>query len=694
MQLTYSSELMKNYLHAEIISPQDKFDALQTHDGHSLLFGIGTDGVFNLVKETSGATAAGWSLIDLSSAQIGRDFSGQPDAKCRTFEAGQSVVDGSLGLAMVVTASAGDRLYLCLGNSNTDTSWAAAPVWTARVYDNPNVAMPKLAIVGVFFCEVSGGQQYIIVDILRDPASPTHDISRYYIDPAATDGYYWHRHDLPIDIEADNYSSCIGRAPKGLIDGLYTAGRAGSSGQLVFCPLFNVFGGGPPTPVRLNLPDGAVPSAIASTRNPDLSSDLFVASGSSLYYFASTNQKDSAQGVPLFQTALFQGVSRLFAFRTATDVYVWALNQANQVFYSTCPLAQVATPAAWSYPLPIVTGVDLISPYVNCVNDGNSFFAVGGDELYRMTRSPATGLWATQSIALPAPSPSTPAQSFSSYTTRVQLADDNKQPSANTTLLLSASTRGGFYVNNLYYILDTAPIPVATDPMGSITIIESIDSLHGTRLTLSEAGGVAVQINPMDTPMNKVAQLNSTSNLQGAVITNGKDGTTRPLVAPGASTGDLQTVATACQNLSQVYHTVSTPATSRTFSLAAYAVPQGLASFPDAISVDLGDLFSWLESGVESIIHIVEDAVTGAWNFVAKIAGQIYRAVLDCAETVIGALMPIWTISNVPVTVMSLTAPRAFLPPMASIISGEAPMNLMPFSLHTLEKVAFSERNP
>ncbi len=34
------------------------------------------------------------------------------------------------------------------------------------------------------------------------------------------------------------------------------------------------------------------------------------------------------------------------------------------------------------------------------------------------------------------------------------------------------------------------------------------------------------------------------------------------------------------------------------------------------------------------------------------------------------------------------------LSPIPSIISGLAPMNLIPFSAQTLEKVAFSERNP
>jgi hypothetical protein len=70
MNIRYSSEMMTNYVHAEIISPQKKFAALQTSEGLSLLFSIGTDDVLWLIRETSGQSAAGWTKTDLSSALL------------------------------------------------------------------------------------------------------------------------------------------------------------------------------------------------------------------------------------------------------------------------------------------------------------------------------------------------------------------------------------------------------------------------------------------------------------------------------------------------------------------------------------------------------------------------------------------------------------------------------------------------
>src|SRR5262245_50226424 len=139
LTLTYSSEMMTNYLQAELIAAQAKFEALQTSDGHSLLFSVGTNGAFNVIREQSGATVAGWTVTDLSTARITHDF--PSGGTVSTFEVGQSVADGSFGLAMVVASGSDNKLYLSLGNSNTDLSWTAAPNWTAYPYDNPSIKL-------------------------------------------------------------------------------------------------------------------------------------------------------------------------------------------------------------------------------------------------------------------------------------------------------------------------------------------------------------------------------------------------------------------------------------------------------------------------------------------------------------------------------------------------------------------------
>lgn len=629
--ITFSSELMTNYMQAEIMSPQAQFEALQTSTGLSLLFSVGTDNVFYVTQETHGVSSSGWTKTDLSSAQIAKDFSGKTGITCLTFAVAQNAADGTIGAAMVVNDTQNDHLYLCLGNSNSDASWLTQPVWVAYPYDNSKVPAPSaLSIANVFISETSSGQ-YIGADIVQNPASPEKLISRYYIDPKKTEGCAWNVHNLAIDLQEGNYSTCLGRQQGGQpIDGLYTIGQVGGSPQFTYQPLYNAFDQAvPANPCRLVLPESLTAQAIASCRNSDQSTDLYVMANGGLYYFASSNQADSALGVLLFENSLFSGATHLFAYSTGSQVYIWGLNQADQVFYTTCPVGQINTASAWSYPLPILSGVDLISPYVNCVSNGNTFFAVGGSTLYKMMQSPATGLWASQSITLPLPAVNTPAQSFSSYTTRIQLADSNNQPVAQSPLLVSAASCGSFFINNLYYVLDTTPIPINTDTAGSITIIECVSNLQGTQLTVSEQGGNSVAVNPMDKPFNKAVQLNSASSLQSAVITN-PDGSTQALIASDASPTDLGSLALSNQSLATVYAKVSS-ATQTPAATAAASAAQGIAA-------DVGDIFKWLESGVAAEVSIVEDEASGLWHFIANIAGQEYYGVLDCVEKVVGAV--------------------------------------------------------
>lgn len=640
INLTYSTEMMTNYLQSELISPQAKFEALQTSNGYSLLFSVGTDGVFYLTQEESGTTATGWSKINLSSSQIRKDFSGVAGVTCRTFDAGQSVQDGSLGLAMVLNTSAGDHLYLSLGNSNKDTSWAGSPNWVPYEYDGSST-MSKLEIVNVFFCETSYQKQYIVVDIVRDPDSTEKIVSRFYIDPTKANGHYWNNHDLPVDIDVENYKSCIGRLPKGRVDGLYTAGHVADSAQLEFSPVINVWGDGPPLPNNLYLPGGNVPSAIAATRNTDLSTNLFVVSGSTLYYFDSSNQKNGAIAAALTTNDVFSGTSKLFAMSHNGTITLWGQNASDEVYYTSCQQSQVSNPSAWSIPVPILSDIEEISPYMNGVDGGNTIFASGGGKLWRITQASdsTSKLWQTNQITLPVP-PTSKSISFNSYTTTIVVTDEQDQPLTNTSLSLSANNRCTVYINGLYYVIDRSPIHIKTNLMGSITIIESTGTLNGTTFTLSTGSGSTVTINPMDKPFKKLAALDTSDKLKAATINDGNS-KTKSLVASGTSDNDLKTVAAAMGSLSKSYDKVSAPQVNAPVGIAAVAVapaPAAVMDIGNDIVVAAGDLFKWLESGVEAIIQVIEDEATEVWHFIATIAGKVYRAVLDTVEAVVGAV--------------------------------------------------------
>lgn len=650
--LTYSSELMKNYIHASVMDAEDAFDVLQDDKGNAILFSIGTDGVFNAIQNVpaqsntndSAGSAAGWIKHDLSSAQFKQDFPGQT-VTCKTQTVAQDLTSGKMVLAMVASTGGTDTLYISTGNSASDTKWLSSPVWVQCPFNDPAVANSPstLSILNIYVNETSSGQ-FVVVDI-----DSNNLVQRYYLNDLNTTPV-WNKHALPIDLSADKpYSSCLGRVDKSMgVDGVYTFGSVNGAPQFMYRALWNAFGSGPVSPVLLTLPGASGTNnqaqAMAAFKNgsSDGATDLFVTATDTenkglLYHFSSDMAGSPVSGVQVLSHDAFINVSTLHADLTNGIVTVWGLNSAHEVFYVTCAYEEIGKTASWSVPVPILTGVDMISPYVNKENDGNTIFASDGQRnLYILTKSPETGMWSKSQITLPAASAQTKAISFSSYTTTLNLTGDNQQPVANTPLKLSAATRTGFYINNLYTVLDTTPIEIDTDVQGTITIIEAVGGLQGTKLTVSEPGGNAITINPMDKPFKKAAALKSAAALSSAVITNPVDGSTKPLVAAGTSQQNLEAVAKANGDLQTAYHKFTT--TNSATSLAATPELASSQSVLEGIAVGFGDLCNWLESGVDAIVHLAEDVATGLYHFVVTIAGDVYHAVLDCVEKVVGAI--------------------------------------------------------
>ena len=170
----------------------------------------------------------------------------------------------------------------------------------------------------------------------------------------------------------------------------------------------------------------------------------------------------------------------------------------------------------------------------------------------------------------------------------------------------------------------------------------------------------------MHNAFTRNSQYTTASSLQRAQIVN-RDGSTRSLIPSGTSQDDLQRVAYSNQyvgeGLYRYHFRVQTTAPASTLALrsANAAAPASLvaAGFGDSILVDLGDLFSWLESGIESVIDFVEDAAEGVWYLVATIAGQIYHGVLDCVEKIVAAVT--WIYNAIKVVIEDIIAFLEFL---------------------------------
>jgi len=641
---TATSEMMTNYLPAELISPQEKFEALQTEDGHSLLFSIDTNGIFSLIQEQSGESKSGWVTTNLSCTLLEQFFSHDSIAKCDSFAIGQH--GHNFSLAVVITAADGDYLYV----APDITDWSEAPHWQAYEYDcsSHDLNGHKLDIIDLFFVEYEQNIQHLVVDIVRDPCAALAIVQRFYVDLKDDENQFWKEHAFPIAIEASNYSSCLGRIDDGewTPDGMYTMGHVLDSPQFMYRALFNIYSDVAPTVTLLQLPKNAQPDAIASTRALDgLSTYLFTVSGDTLYYFLPKliEVEGKVEGKKALQHSTFKNTHKLIAMKDDKNktVTLWGLTNNKQVYYTSCSYDELGDQKAWSTPVPILSNIDKISTYLNIKNGGNTIFAAGStngaSSLQKIVQSIETSLWQAYDITLPPVSSESKPISFNSYTSNVQLMDDKGNLLPSQEVYLNASGHCKLNINGLHYLIhdENEQIKIKTNASGMLTIIEAVTGLSATKITLRTIEQVILStIDPIQRSYQKIAKLDSVSKLKSATIKS-ENGDVRPLLPAGASDKDIKILANALSTVDNCYNDISYAVANGIKFTAPTTTNGGI--FHD-FEVAIGNLFNWLKSGVEAIIEVVQNEAKTAWYFVAKIANKVYRAVIDTVDAAFDAV--------------------------------------------------------
>ncbi|KAK6832905.1 hypothetical protein PG987_007599 [Apiospora arundinis] len=229
---------------------------------------------------------------------------------------------------------------------------------------------------------------------------------------------------------------------------------------------------------------------------------------------------------------------------------------------------------------------------------GNIIFASGGERLFKLAQSSATGtkVWRVQDIALAVPL-AEKALVFSSYTTTLHVSDLQDLPAEDgVELEISADALAPFYINGLYYLMGPKPVRVLTNSAGLVNVVEAAAGLNATVLTVFIRHEPTSNItNPMQKAFDKLAALGSETALRAALIAvsttaggmAGADPKHKPRRALGQRGGPEE------------YHR---------------------------------------QNGVEAVFEFTQDAATTTWHFIAKIAGKVYRAVLGTVEAIVGAI--------------------------------------------------------
>jgi hypothetical protein len=649
MKITFDSELMENQKHADLMAPGLAFDVLRADDGSALFFSIGTDNVLYLTQEVGGSQS-GWTRLDLSS-QLAQLHPGA-NITAHRFAVSQNAQTGAIDLALAITAGGTDFLYLSCGNSTADGAWANRVKWAPIPFDDPLQPMPVLEIDAIYLLQTPQAE-YFVVDIVKQPGSALGLIFRYYISPntGTASGQQWQEHDLSGNLNAGSVRTCLGIRTNDRVAGAYTLGTLLGTEQLLYTPLRNVYNPKhAATPARLNVPSGA--SAIAAALDTAGASHLFVAGDSALFHFDPAGQQDLASAVQIVANPIIAGVQNLYAASTAGRTTVWGLNQQGELFYVECQAGSEGNASAWSYPVPIMTGVQMIAPFLNPDHDNSVIFAhTDGQNVIQLTQDPVTTHWQQRCILLPGTAPDD-VVSYTSLTTHVKVADDTSTTCGDLAVAVTSTSPVSVYLNDVYYRLSPGvAVQTTTDSTGVLTIVQETQAVSGVSYQLQlPATGDTVEVNPLTNALTRLSGIHVASDLDKVIVPNG-DGTQRKLL-PDSVTGDQKTaVASSVQqlvaiagNLQANASAASAPASTDAWSVvfgagtATYTTGTGTLDVTSAIDVAAGDVFNWVKTAYEDASQLVVQVADGAYQFFLQIGEDAFHFVLDCVSSVTHAV--------------------------------------------------------
>lgn len=644
-KLNSSTELMNNYKQIEIIDQRKKFQVAQTDNGHALFFSIGTDEKFYLIKEQS-ATKTGWEKIELSSTLL------EDGKTIKTFDIAQNHDTGEINIALAISNSnRPDQLFISQNNSASNLNSANPITWTEIADDRLNQEGSQLIIVDLYVAEVGNNTDIFVVDIEGDNDA----IARFWINTVGDSK--WNSHSLPANFSNESTISCqIGRAPVGgAVNGIYNFGASkGENLQLIYQLLFDEFDPeiAPPsivfnlTATTLNDSNAAFSVCKSASGNKD-ETDLFLAGGGNLYYYAANNQIQNAEPLLVITNKLFNTVKNLHASISESRAVIWGQNENDQVFYTSCSLSEINNSDSWSLPIIILSGVSGIQPYIDRSNDGITFFAnIGEGRITKGYQDKGSTMWKFTTIELPTPDENTKPEKALSYTTTVQVTDQNNIPVPGAEVTITAQFRTKVYINHLYYTLDTKPITVKADANGVVTIIEWVDHFQGTNFQFHHLDTAnEIVVNPTHHSLQKLLSLNSESALNSAVIKQ-KDGTTKPLMRTSVTSEQKQKLAAVIQNLNTVSNKVQSGNTtvkssSPSFNSASASVVEPSEGI-SYIEASAGSLLQLLEGEIEFAVELIEDTASDVWHFVVTIGEEVIGFIVDTVEKIAGALKVVW----------------------------------------------------
>ncbi len=594
------SVLIDNFKQSELISPQHKFEALQTQDGFALLFSIATDGHFYLTSRQEGSKAP-WKKEALSSdldKQLGATFAS------KTFAIAENKSSNKINVALAITANGADHLFLSFGHSNQSGAINKDSIqWVSAPFNDPNYKQ-EVKIANTFISPLAD-QQFVVADLLQEDGF----YKRYHVTKSDS-GFHWQ--EAPSELQVnEKVISCLGKIkPKGF-PGMYNLSAINAEQELSFTDLPNPFG--IVNTLLLTCPAKANNISTISTDAATKVTDLFISAEDGLYYYPSNLQTSVGKPIHIVEDPIFDGVTKLFSCFENSKCIVWGLNRANQIFHTECEASQMSESQSWSLPLPILNSVDAMSPFINKVDSANSFMGIAGKELKIARQEVSSTLWNIENVDLPAPIPSGKLEQVHLISIR---------HGAKEEISLKADARAIVEVNGLYQILDRTPVLIQTHGKQLTNIVQKANNLTPNTFTIIDGSGTEHVVDPKKSLFKDIhSKLGTVGGLQAAQY-NDLAGSPKKILPSGVPESKLQKAANNIQLLAQIN-------SNKVESIAQYPTEFSVLD----IKSDLGDLLSWFGNEAEGVYKIVHES--GVWKLIINLPGKVYHAVISGIEDIL-----------------------------------------------------------
>ncbi|MDV7699266.1 hypothetical protein N6B72_20285 [Chryseobacterium soli] len=653
VQMLVSCELMKNQLPASPIEPNDNIQVAQDSNGQPLIFTIGTDGVFRMLRFANGSSE-GYTSLDLLSGLTGYD-------KAITFDLSEDLA-GRISIAFALKRQNSNFTDLFIAeNIPGDSDWSAFAASCKKI---------------------QGIDSSFTADHIRLGATDINNCALILISGNINSNEYYYqvngsdlgtvKMELPENVhQPTEIETGFAFGQKGKFF-LYNIGGSQTlecttladkfEGSIVYD--FSPGNASIPAAYR-NLVYNCMATATGRETNPMLiSSDLYVGTNQGIILFNGCRINNG--GFQLV-TDQVKDVHQLYITEDANSISLWAMASPSRLYYIYGK--KDANGYTWNDAILFNSGITHIAPIRNKTTLTNELYLVDQNEnLIHCWQDPASTIWNQRTL-------NTKKEAFlldfNSFTTQVTLADQNGKILAGQQLAISSSEWLFVTINGKVYSLDIdTPAIVPTDSRGMINIIQMTDH-------------IAAPIFHFEAPfLNKVVNIYPNGKIEKSlsVITSGddlknaKDPNGNPVLTTVPSGDTLDGVAA---NLSQMTTAAATHKTGQVkdgdlfVSVTDKGVKESgklnLSHLPDNFMIGMklsdgiwqphtesiglmknsvfddiltfaGDAFQWLENAFVDGIKLIEKGVTylkDGVNFVISKVGDVLHFVLTIADKVL-----------------------------------------------------------